>query len=38
MIMLELHTSVAIRSTHKIIKIPIIELHITNIYNRGVQA
>ena len=28
------HTSVAIHDALKIIKIPIIELHITNIYNR----
>ena len=28
------HTSVAIHDALKILKIPIIELHITNIYNR----
>ena len=29
-----IHTSVAIHDALKILKIPIIELHITNIYNR----
>ena len=29
-----LHTSVAIHDALKILKIPIIELHISNIYNR----
>ena len=32
------HTSVAIHDALKILKIPIIELHITNIYNRRVQT
>ena len=30
------HTSVAIHDALKLIKFPIIELHISNIYNRGI--